>query len=289
MVVFICNKCNESLKKKNVENHFHTCRCATVSCVDCSKDFTKQTYVAHISCITEQEKYGKVTVESKTPKGAAKQMDWTAVVQSRLAKFTPTPGIQLQMKKKILESNNVPRKKAKFENFLTSCFRFARADDINAIWLHITKPEAEQVDSSFLNKTKDASQSSISCGIVRHGKRKLDDTGDESSICSPLPKKPLEDKPINNGGDEQNGINNNMSLKEVMASHLNEHKGPMKIKKLRRKTFRTFRLSTHFDESAHTEEALERLFQKALKKKRLFSISEDNLRVSITDNSVQED
>ncbi|VDD74434.1 unnamed protein product [Mesocestoides corti] len=252
MVVFICNKCNESLKKKNVENHFHTCRCATVSCVDCSKDFTKQTYVAHISCITEQEKYGKVTVESKTPKGAAKQMDWTAVVQSRLAKFTPTPGIQLQMKKKILESNNVPRKKAKFE-------------------------------------TKDASQSSISCGIVRHGKRKLDDTGDESSICSPLPKKPLEDKPINNGGDEQNGINNNMSLKEVMASHLNEHKGPMKIKKLRRKTFRTFRLSTHFDESAHTEEALERLFQKALKKKRLFSISEDNLRVSITDNSVQED
>ncbi|VDL89309.1 unnamed protein product [Schistocephalus solidus] len=113
MVVFVCGKCNESIKKKNVEQHFNNCRNSTVSCVDCSKDFT-YSFASHTSCITEQEKYDKPNFAQKVPKGASKQMEWTEQVHSRLSNFPAHPGVINLMVKKLMDSSNVPKKKAKF-------------------------------------------------------------------------------------------------------------------------------------------------------------------------------
>ncbi len=69
MVFFVCNGCNESLKKNQVDRHASRCRdCWAVTCVDCSVTFPGNEYASHTSCVSEAQKYegslykGKVCV-----------------------------------------------------------------------------------------------------------------------------------------------------------------------------------------------------------------------------------
>ena len=57
MVYFVCNKCQETLRKNKVEGHGHSCHSDSFSCVDCNKIFDLQTFKDHKTCITEEEKY----------------------------------------------------------------------------------------------------------------------------------------------------------------------------------------------------------------------------------------
>ena len=61
MVYFQCETCCETLKKKQVENHYlHQCRNAThFMCLSCQGLFDRNTIKAHTSCISEDEKYKK--------------------------------------------------------------------------------------------------------------------------------------------------------------------------------------------------------------------------------------
>ena len=66
MVYFQCETCCETLKKKQVENHYlHQCRNSThFMCLSCQGLFDRTTIKAHTSCITEDEKY-KISVKNK--------------------------------------------------------------------------------------------------------------------------------------------------------------------------------------------------------------------------------
>lgn len=81
MVVFTCNHCGESLKKNHVEKHFNS-RCRNnsifISCMDCFKDFDKESFNTHIQCVTEAERYsGKDYVaKASQNKGQRKQEAW---------------------------------------------------------------------------------------------------------------------------------------------------------------------------------------------------------------------
>ncbi|PIA14316.1 hypothetical protein COEREDRAFT_28162, partial [Coemansia reversa NRRL 1564] len=57
MVSFVCNYCQETLKKPKLDQHAQRCRNASFSCIDCSVDFVGTTYRQHTSCISEVEKY----------------------------------------------------------------------------------------------------------------------------------------------------------------------------------------------------------------------------------------
>ena len=61
MVYFQCETCCETLKKKQVENHYSfQCSKAThFMCLSCQGLFDRETIKAHTSCITEEEKYQK--------------------------------------------------------------------------------------------------------------------------------------------------------------------------------------------------------------------------------------
>ena len=74
MVFFVCEACNESLKKNKVETHRWSCRgCWVLTCVDCSKQFAGDEYMAHTSCMSEAQRYeGKLYVH-KENKGDVKQ------------------------------------------------------------------------------------------------------------------------------------------------------------------------------------------------------------------------
>ena len=67
MVTFVCDSCQETLKKAKLDAHASKCRGARFSCVDCSTSFSGIQYRLHNTCITEVEKYQKTNfVNGKT-------------------------------------------------------------------------------------------------------------------------------------------------------------------------------------------------------------------------------
>lgn len=59
MPSFVCDKCQETLKKPKLDAHVQRCRGASFSCIDCYKHFVGTEYRNHFSCISEVEKYEK--------------------------------------------------------------------------------------------------------------------------------------------------------------------------------------------------------------------------------------
>lgn len=57
MVTFICENCDQTLKKRQIDRHIYQCRGQPrLVCIDCNKIFDGLNYKAHITCISEQEK-----------------------------------------------------------------------------------------------------------------------------------------------------------------------------------------------------------------------------------------
>ncbi|KDO26785.1 hypothetical protein SPRG_08075 [Saprolegnia parasitica CBS 223.65] len=118
MVFFVCEGCNETLKKNKVDQHAARCRnCWAVTCVDCSVVFKGNDYAAHTTCISEAEKYQGALFQGEKGKAATKrnpQERWMDLITSVTA---PEPKVQ-QALQRIQGYDNVPRKKGKFMNFL---------------------------------------------------------------------------------------------------------------------------------------------------------------------------
>lgn len=57
MPSFVCDYCQETLKKAKLDSHAQRCRQAAFSCIDCYKTFKGTEYRDHFSCITEVQKY----------------------------------------------------------------------------------------------------------------------------------------------------------------------------------------------------------------------------------------
>lgn len=57
MVTFVCENCDQTLKKKQVDRHLYQCRRSPrLICIDCNKIFVEHEYKSHNSCISEQQK-----------------------------------------------------------------------------------------------------------------------------------------------------------------------------------------------------------------------------------------
>jgi cell growth-regulating nucleolar protein len=65
MPSFVCDTCQETLKKQKLDLHHYRCKEASYSCIDCGVSFPNQTYQSHTSCITEAEKYQKSLYKKK--------------------------------------------------------------------------------------------------------------------------------------------------------------------------------------------------------------------------------
>ena len=57
MPSFVCDHCQETLKKAKLDQHAQRCRNAAFSCIDCYKNFKGTEYREHFSCISEVQKY----------------------------------------------------------------------------------------------------------------------------------------------------------------------------------------------------------------------------------------
>ena len=57
MPVFICENCNETLKKNKVATHNCGGGCWYFSCMDCNRKFGWDEYLGHTTCVSEAERY----------------------------------------------------------------------------------------------------------------------------------------------------------------------------------------------------------------------------------------
>ncbi|ETI52990.1 hypothetical protein L917_03749 [Phytophthora nicotianae] len=154
MVFFVCEGCNETLKKNKVDAHAGRCRnCWAVSCVDCSVVFEGNDYAAHTSCISEAEKYEKSLFQgdknkSKNGKKQTPQERWMDVVQSATC---PEDRKVQDVLTRIAGYDNVPRKKNKFVNFVTNSLALRDTVLVEKAWtiyetaFKASAPEANEV------------------------------------------------------------------------------------------------------------------------------------------------
>lgn len=163
MVFFVCEGCNETLKKNKVDAHAGRCRnCWAVSCVDCSVVFEGNDYAAHTSCISEAEKYeGSLFQGDKSKKGKKQtpQERWMEAVQSATC---PEDRKVQDALTRIAGYDNVPRKKNKFVNFVSNSIALRDNAVVERIWtiyetaFNASAPESNPKPAEEASKKRNA-------------------------------------------------------------------------------------------------------------------------------------
>jgi len=150
MVFFVCEGCNETLKKNQVDRHASICRCChSVTCVDCQITFKGDDYTSHVKCISEAEKYEKTLFKGKKVKRNV-QEQWLVVIEEASKRSdTATPNIRSFLKR-LVDLSNVPRNKSKFVNFIKNSLKIQSTSFIEDIWsfLETVKNELDKLDLS---------------------------------------------------------------------------------------------------------------------------------------------
>ncbi|XP_069351915.1 cell growth-regulating nucleolar protein [Eulemur rufifrons] len=134
MVFFTCNACGESVKKIQVEKHVSVCRnCECLSCIDCGRDFWGDDYKNHVKCISEDQKYGGKGYEGKTHKGDIKQQAWIQKINELIKRPNVSPKVR-ELLEQIGAFDNVPRKKAKFQNWMKNSLKVHNESILEQVW-----------------------------------------------------------------------------------------------------------------------------------------------------------
>lgn len=102
--------------------------------MDCGKDFWGEDYAGHLKCITEDEKYGGSNYVSKENKGEKKQEEWVAKIKEKVATSQNMEPQLRELLQKIILHSNIPRKEAKFRNFMRSSCRVSNPKLMDKVW-----------------------------------------------------------------------------------------------------------------------------------------------------------
>lgn len=222
MVFFTCNHCGESVKKPSVEKHYNTkCRGATknVSCMDCLKDFRAEEYVAHTKCITEIQKYsGKDYVHKEAKNsGAKKQENWMDIIRAILDSNEYKLSEQARSAFERLQSlDNVPRKKAKFQNFAKNCMRMP-VRLVAEVWNVLEK---EQEKMKLAKQEENAAAAAKKEDNPKQNGVKREAT-EETEREEPVKKKSKKNKKENGKTQEEEGVNvENVKTKKKKSKKL---------------------------------------------------------------------
>eukprot|EP00092_Neocalanus_flemingeri_P032156 GFUD01034948.1.p1 GENE.GFUD01034948.1~~GFUD01034948.1.p1 ORF type:complete len:482 (+),score=205.87 GFUD01034948.1:70-1446(+) len=184
MVYFTCNACGEQLKKPSVEKHYtQKCRkCTMLTCIDCLKDFYGDEYKTHMSCMSEEQRYSKEGRSGWDPekgqgnKGEKRQNIWTANLRAILAETENIDSDVRNIVNTILDHENIPRKKAKFVNFVKNIMRNrANVHSIDKTWdlfSQALKPTAEEASQKKVEEKKEEVSEEVSEDNVEEEKKK---------------------------------------------------------------------------------------------------------------------
>ncbi|GAB6025449.1 hypothetical protein CHUAL_011194 [Chamberlinius hualienensis] len=232
MVFFACNTCGAALKKNQVQNHIFNCRCGSVSCMDCGKDFLRDSYNYHNKCISEAEKYnGKNFTAKPSALNARLRQDQLKESIGMVLENNKKLTVHVKQTLEMLHGmDNVPKKQSKFENFMRSLLPNVSGRDAVTveIWNLISESmetlKESKLDSEKTEKTENGDQQNNQVDNERTKKPKkefdvdnLDETNSEilTEVVSEKKKKKKDrqkvdveipesaDTPEVNGGEEE--------------------------------------------------------------------------------------
>jgi len=258
MVSFTCDRCGNGFRKNQVESHMYQCGSNMVSCIDCSQNFNRNDFKTHIRCITESEKYeSKSSYVQKANKGDVKQNAWFENVLSAVETFRGSQRAR-DLLEKLTEFPNIPRKKAKFYNFMYNSFRSYGVHEglLGEIWTVI---------ESFDKKPAITPKPPVQKEDESIKKRKLD----EEELNEPSNKK---SKLIVNEKESNNKFDWIESAKLIVSK--NEDK-TLSFKKLFKKVLKSYKKNEE-NSDIDQDELRQKLIKKLRKKSALFELSADD-------------
>ncbi|KAJ2081827.1 hypothetical protein H4R24_002034 [Coemansia sp. RSA 988] len=159
MVSFVCNYCQQTLKKPKLDQHVQRCRNASFSCIDCSVDFVGTTYRQHTSCISEVEKYGgKKQIKGKTGSAQQKQAAPTpkSTVDQLTAKVCELQDDDISTQSSVVTSIVTESKKRKNVTVNKNSTKKPKEKDVDAEWnnIELTSVAADALVSAIIHVLK---------------------------------------------------------------------------------------------------------------------------------------
>ncbi|CAD6192948.1 unnamed protein product [Caenorhabditis auriculariae] len=182
-------------------------------------------YAAHVKCITENQKYGGKNYVEKEAKGEVKQNAWCEQV-SRAIEDVRDPQI-----KKLLQSvqgfGNIPRKEAKFINFLMNSCKLRDRSVAQRTWAAIAE-EAEKMRKDAEEKNK-----LLAAAKAQKSAETATELAEQASVADE-----------NDGKTEESQISEQFKWKKAIKRKLKEAGGEMKVKKLRKELLKEYAATT---------------------------------------------
>lgn len=178
MVFFVCEGCNESLKKNQVDKHAMKCaNCWAVTCVDCNVTFPEDEYRAHTSCISEAQRYeGKLYRPPKEKTKKNPQEIWTEVVEGAASDVRSAPTALQPFVGKLADYGNVPRNERKFINFVKNSMNIRSESTVSELWAYLSERQQEAQAEQ-----KPAEPSKVTKKSDGQKRKELDEQKDEES------------------------------------------------------------------------------------------------------------
>ncbi|CAO4371306.1 unnamed protein product [Caenorhabditis nigoni] len=229
---------------QKVERHLFQCRNTTFSCIDCQLIYTRDTYKDHVKCITENQKYGGKNYVEKENKGEAKQNAWVDQV-NRAIEFVTDHQVK-ELLKSVAGFANIPRKEAKFINFLTNSCRLRDKNLALRAWQAIAA-EAEKMREEAIRKQEEMQKAEKAQKEAAAAAKAKETTTTTSEAPEEVP---------------ESATPTVFKWKKVIKRKLKENGGEMKIKKLKKEVINEFsseaRTEKPEDVAAFFEEKLQK-------------------------------
>lgn len=104
-----------------------------MTCVDCQVSFYGDDYAAHVTCISEAEKYEKSLFKPKAGKPKAQDI-WNELIEGVVAMKSKAPPQVQPYLERISNLTNVPRNQKKFLNFARNSLNIRSDSLLEMIW-----------------------------------------------------------------------------------------------------------------------------------------------------------
>lgn len=249
--------------------------------MDCFKDFDGESVTAHTQCITELERYsGKDYVaKANQNKGQKKQEAWVDIVRSITEKKKNLSGGVTKILETISSYDNIPRKKAKFLNFMKNSFRYMKMNELEEAWTLLEEAMKESKAENPPAGQNKASNGKESNGTVSNGKRKLENESEEiTAENGSEPAKKNKKKDETNGSATQEPAEESsekFSWNETIRNILSAKNNELKLKKLKKKVLKKYQSLT----GSEWSDKVENKFNKKINKFKGIVVDNEKVRL----------
>ena len=254
--------------------------------MDCFKDFDGESVTAHTQCITELERYsGKDYVaKANQNKGQKKQEAWVDLVRSITETKKNLSGGVTKILETISSYDNIPRKKAKFLNFMKNSFRYMKMNELEEAWTLLEEAMKENKAENPPAGQNGASNGAISNGGsngVSNGKRKLENESEEiAAENGSEPAKKKKKKVETNGTSVQCGepaeeSSEKFSWNDTIRNILSAKNNELKLKKLKKKVLKKYQSLT----GSEWSDKVENKFNKKINKFKGIVVDNEKVRL----------